>query len=138
MKMKLKSILLIDDNEADNFLHKLVIRDAACAEQVVAVNGGQEALEYLSETEEGLHPLSELIFLDINMPGMNGWEFLEEYKKMDISRTEQIVAVMLTTSPNPDDEEKARQIPEISKFVNKPLSKAILDEIITEYFGERL
>ena len=69
---------------------------------------------------------------------MNGWEFLEEYKKMDISRTEQIVAVMLTTSPNPDDEEKARQIPEISKFVNKPLSKAILDEIITEYFGERL
>jgi len=135
--MKLRSILLIDDNEADNFLHKLVIRDADCTEQVVAVNGGQEALDYLRQAEEGLHLPPDLIFLDINMPGMDGWEFLEEYKKMQVARENQIVAVMLTTSPNPDDQEKAKQIPEISRYVNKPLSQLILEEIIREFFSGR-
>jgi CheY-like chemotaxis protein len=137
MKKKLKSILLIDDNEADNFLHKLVIKEAACTDDVVALNSGQKALEYLQEAEDGLHPPPDLIFLDINMPGMDGWEFLEEYKTFMISRENQIVVVMLTTSPNPDDQEKANRIPEILKYVNKPLSQEILDEIMKEHFSER-
>ncbi len=138
MKTKLKSILLIDDNEADNFLHTLVIKEAACTDHVVAIKSGQKALEYLRETEEGLHPQPDLIFLDINMPGMDGWEFLEEYKNLINTKKSQIVVVMLTTSPNPDDQEKARQISEISKYVNKPLSQEILDEIMKEYFAGKL
>ena len=72
------------------------------------------------------------------MPGMNGWEFIEELKE----RRKEILAcskiVMLTTSPNPDDELKAKEISEIIAFKRKPLTKVIITEVITEHFPDYL
>lgn len=83
MTKKVKCILLIDDDEPTNFLHKIVISDSGRAEKVVEVQSGFEALDYLEKMEDGKYPQPDLIFLDINMPAMNGWEFLEEYDKLD-------------------------------------------------------
>src|SRR6185503_18517714 len=102
MSNVLKCIMLIDDNSDDNFYHERIIRRNNKAEKVVAMTDAAEALRFLqsrSETEPG----PELIFLDINMPGMNGLDFLAEYSKL-LNRA---VVVILTTSENPDDKTKA-------------------------------
>lgn len=133
MREKLNCILLIDDNEADNFLHKRLINKMNCAEEVLAIQSGKEALDFLnSETEK--HYTPDLIFLDINMPGMNGWEFLEKYTKLHESLQAKIIVVMLTTSLNNDDYDKAKSQPVISGFRNKPLTEEMLSEIIETYF----
>lgn len=135
MKRKLNCILLIDDHEPTNFLHKMVIEEANCTKQVVAIENGQDALDYLSSKQNGGYPQPDLIFLDINMPGMDGWEFLEHYKHLCIAQKGQVVVVMLTTSLNPDDLERAKQIREITCFRNKLLTSEMLKEILDRYFA---
>lgn len=136
MTKKLNCILLIDDDEATNFLHTLIIEELQCTEKVIAVDKAEKALEYLqAENEEGyLRP--DLILLDINMPAMDGWDFLDEYKKLDETQRAKIIIVMLTTSLNPDHEEKAKTYEEINGFRHKPLSIPMLKELLKEYFEE--
>ena len=137
MKEKLKCILLIDDDEATNFIHKFVIEKANCAEKVVTKEGGQLALDYLLSIENGKHPQPDIIFLDINMPGMNGWEFLEHYNKLEENQQAEMVVVMLTTSLDPIDKEKAEKIGEISDFKPKPLTIEMLNKTIKKHFPDK-
>jgi len=136
MKQKLNCVLLIDDDEPTNFLNNMFIEQADCAEHIKIVCGGTEALEYLSESEESENsePYPDLIFLDINMPAMDGWEFLDKYKKIKKENNGKTVIIMLTTSLNPDDIIKAYEIPEISGFENKPLTTEKVDVIVKKYF----
>ena len=136
IKKKLKRILLIDDSEADNFFHARVIRKYGCAEEIIIREGGQEALDYLRLAVDGIFPQPDLIFLDINMPGMNGWEFLEEYENLEIGQKARIVIVMLTTSLNPNDSEEAKKRGTLNKFMNKPLTEKMLEDVIKEHFKE--
>lgn len=68
------------------------------------------------------------------MPGMNGFDFLEEYKKLDAKLKSKVVIVMLTNSLNPDDQKRALASKEVSEFQNKPLSIKTLQDIIMKYF----
>lgn len=139
---KLNCVLLIDDDETNNFLNKLVIRESGVAERVEIALNGKEAIEFL--TKKGKYPDSNLevypqpalIFLDINMPVMDGWDFLEEYQKLPEDQKGQIVIVMLTTSFNPDDKVKAEQITEISDFKNKPLTIEVVKDVVRKYFPQ--
>ena len=115
MTDKLKCVLLVDDNSADNYLHKLVIEESACAEEVATCKNGEEALEYLKKTFNTIHYPS-LILLDINMPRMNGWEFLEEYRKLPRANIEPYIVFMLTTSLNPDDRHKSESDKKNKRF----------------------
>ncbi|MEQ8705921.1 MAG: response regulator [Phaeodactylibacter sp.] len=135
MNQKLSKILLIDDNEADNYLHKLVISDADVAENIVAQPDGKSALNYLEE--EGKEAPPELIFLDINMPRMNGWEFLDAYHKFPPEQKNAVVVVMLTTSVFKKDQERAERMPNFSGFLNKPLSEEDLFEVLRKNFPGR-
>ncbi|MCK5860806.1 MAG: response regulator, partial [Abyssibacter sp.] len=101
---KLNEILLVDDNEADNFLHRVVLERAGVAKAVTEKLNGQEALDYLTTADvDGRYPQPELICLDINMPIMNGWEFIEAYEQLDPKFQSGVVIMMLTTSLNPED-----------------------------------
>ena len=126
--------MLIDDNADDNFIHTRVIKKSDAAVNVIAKQTALGALEYLKskKNDKGAHP--DLIFLDINMPGMNGWEFLEEYNKLEEQLQSRAVIVMLTTSENPDDKLKAKASNITSDFRTKPLTKAMLEEILNQYF----
>jgi CheY-like chemotaxis protein len=143
MKDKLMCILFIDDDEPTNFLNKLIVDEMCCAEHVQIVHSGREALEYLTQSgayknDNNSYPRPDLIFLDINMPGMDGWEFLDHYKNLPNNQKGDVVMVMLTTSLNPDDEEAAKQYIEISGFENKPLQPEVIQKILNEFFAKQL
>jgi CheY-like chemotaxis protein len=136
MQQRLNSILLIDDDEPTNIFTRIVIEDADCTQYVHAVQGGQEALDYLSGSALSKNdPYPDLIFLDINMPAMDGWEFLDEFQKTNSENVKRPVIVMLTTSLNPDDRLKAEERTEVSFFETKPLTKEKLLKILDRYFS---
>jgi CheY-like chemotaxis protein len=125
MRNKLKTVLLIDDSDYDNLFHERVIKTS-----------GKEALDYLIENQKQSKENPDIIFLDINMPGMNGWEFLEQYQKLEESGKSKVVLIMLTSSDNPNDIAKSKEYPEITDYKIKPLSSPVLEEVIERYFRE--
>ncbi|HKC68755.1 MAG TPA: response regulator [Bacteroidia bacterium] len=141
MKKKFNCILLIEDNEFTNIFNQKLIKNLDIAEQVYVTESGKEGLDFLLnkgkfENNTVPYPCPDVIFLDINMPGMNGWEFIEEFKEKKKGTQLLSKIVMLTTSPNPDDEQKAKLISEIIAFKRKPLTKIIISEVITEHFPD--
>lgn len=138
MNKKLNCVLLIDDDEPTNFLNRMLIEETGIAHEVRVTQSAREALEYLSgrSSISGLQPpRPELIFLDINMPAMDGWEFLEQYDQLSPEQKSSIIVVMLTTSFNPEDENKARKISYISSYQNKPLTEEVINGILKAHFG---
>jgi CheY-like chemotaxis protein len=143
MKKKLSCVLLIDDDEPTNFINSIIVEEAECTEHIQIAWSGQQGLNYLAssgqfELNSVKYPRPDLIFLDINMPGMKGWEFLNRYKKINEGQEPRIVIVMLSTSLNPDDKVRAKDTDEIAAFKSKPLSKEILHELLEEYFEDHL
>jgi CheY-like chemotaxis protein len=139
-KKSLDCMLLVDDDEGHNYLTQLTIEDCAVALNVRTVWNGKEALDYVAGrgkySDAAAFPRPQLIFLDINMPVMDGWDFMEEYNALDEVHKRGIMIVMLTTSMNPDDRARARAIPQISEFKIKPLNRVSLEEVIQKYFSK--
>jgi CheY-like chemotaxis protein len=126
---KLKTVLLVDDDHSTNFFHRLVLHNANIAEQIEVSINGEQALEYLQEALIEGNPLPEFIFLDINMPVMDGWEFLRAFDRLDNTVKRHCNIVILTTSINPDDREFALKQPNVKDFRNKPLTVEMLEEL---------
>jgi CheY-like chemotaxis protein len=135
MQHKLNCIMLIDDSAADNRYHKMVLEGMNIANRVEVANDCLEAIQFLETKNQDL---PDLIFLDLNMPKMNGWEFLDTYKQLGIGTNSKPIVTILTTSENPADQKRANDIDEVKGFFVKPLSEDSLNEIIERYFSENL
>ncbi|HAV53914.1 response regulator [Aequorivita vladivostokensis] len=135
---KLKNVLLIDDSESDNFYHARKIKKMGITDNIHICYSGEEALDYLKSELEGIHPQPTLIFLDINMPGMNGWEFLEEYEQLEVSQKGEVVLTMLSNSIDERDRERAQQYKSVHGFYSKPLNEEYLANILQTYFSQYL
>ena len=132
MSKAIECIILIDDNPHDNFFHKIVIEDSGCCQRVIVFESALDALTFFTneyEAERANSSLPWVVFLDINMPLMNGFEFLEEYKKLSVASQADLLIMMLTTSSLSDEKDKAHGLG-VNKLYNKPLEQKHLDEIL--------
>lgn len=138
MKKKLNCILLVDDDDDCNFFHQRLLNKMNCTEKIHIVNNGEEALNYIISNLDSKKDNPDLIFLDINMPKMNGWEFLERYKEIGSINKGKILLIMLTTSLNPDDENKAKNYKDVKGYYEKYLDQESINEILSKYFVDYL
>jgi CheY-like chemotaxis protein len=133
----LECILLIDDDTPTNFLHTMILKRAGIDALVQTHTSAIDALAYLTSTGpyEGKKMIQPgIIFLDINMPAMNGWEFLDEYGKLPEAQKAKITIIMLTTSLNPSDRERAETYEDVVTYLHKPLILNNLQELVAQYF----
>ncbi|WP_394342345.1 response regulator [Sediminitomix flava] len=130
----MKRILLVDDREVDNYINTLICQDTGLVEIIDSCKNGKDAIDYLStKGDDDNYPKPDIIFLDINMPIMNGWEFLEAYDQLDKDKQGGKVIIMLTTSLNPDDIARAKQYTSLDEFRSKPMTKEMFIDIIEKY-----
>lgn len=126
-------ILLVDDDEVSNFINRRILETLKITKHTHSVRNGRDALAYIAEhckQSGGNGNCPDLILLDIQMPVMDGLEFLTEFFKKGADRSKRIKVVMLTSSSNPRDVEAAKKF-NISGYVNKPLTAEKFYEALT-------
>jgi len=126
---RFKKVCVIDDDELFVFVAKKQIEEVDMSEEIIDFPDGKDAFEYLQKLDESQWP--EIIFLDINMTFMNGWEFLESIKSLKLSKHLNIY--MTSSSIDPEDYKRAEADLNVKEFIAKPLSTKKLRDIINHY-----
>ncbi|WP_028978638.1 response regulator [Sporocytophaga myxococcoides] len=119
---KINCILLIDDDEISNFINETLLKRMGVASEIKVVKNGIDGLKYITiYDEKGICP--ELILLDLNMPVIDGYEFLESFDKLIFENKNNVKIVVLSSSNNPRDEERLKNEFGISNYFIKPLTE---------------
>jgi CheY-like chemotaxis protein len=126
---KFDRVLLIDDNDIDNFINERMITTNHFSSQVTVKNSGEAALKYLRENAENENFLPQIIFLDLNMPVMDGFAFLTEFETLPSKIKSNSKIVVLSSSISPEDINRASTNPLVMKYINKPLNEKYLAAI---------
>lgn len=122
-------VLLVDDNDTDNFISKRIIEITKFAEQVTVKSSGKGALDYLREHQNSIDQIPSIIFLDINMPIVDGFVFLYEFEKFNDLVKNKSKVIILSSSDNKRDIDKIVNNNHVIKFITKPLTEMALEEI---------
>ena len=131
MMKKFRSLVFIDDDHPTNVFHKIVVEKSNLCDSATFFTSPIEALQYFERLGRSVDPVfPDAIFLDINMPEIDGWQFIQRYQQMAIR--ESPVIIMLTTSVYTKDVEKAESIEIVHKLINKPLDPDHLKSLIEE------
>ena len=130
---KYPAVMLIDDNEIDNLINQKMIEAASIAENIYIHTGARSAIEFLKNVEKlekaGHELLPSIIFLDIDMPLMDGFQFLDEFEKLSETTKTTSKVVMLTSSINPQDLNRSKKHKYVAEYINKPLSQESLSRL---------
>jgi CheY-like chemotaxis protein len=122
---KYRTVMLIDDNEIDNLINQKMIEAASITENIYTHTGAKSAIEFLKNMEKldvSDKVLPDVIFLDIDMPLMDGFQFLDEFEKLSGATKGKCKIVMLTSSINPQDFNRSKKYDNVKLYLNKPLS----------------
>jgi len=133
----IRTLMLVDDEEIDNEYHTMVVESTGLVENITTALNGQQALDKI-EAAIGTDQLPELILLDINMPVMDGFEFLESFAELkEREHLSTVVIVMLTTSLLERDVERTRELSNLGGFLSKPLTAGVFRDIVTQHCKNR-
>ncbi|MDQ3050094.1 MAG: response regulator [Bacteroidota bacterium] len=126
---KFRNVLLVDDNEIDNFINERIITSSSFCENVVVRNSADGALNYLKEIAGSTDKIPDIIFLDLNMPVKDGFGFLEEFAQLSDGIKRYSKVIVLSSSISPEDINRASTNPFVYKYINKPLSEKYLEAV---------
>lgn len=129
----LESILCVDDDAISLMLYKMVITKASFTNEIVTATNGEEALNYIKTLEVSSSKSQkkelQLIFLDLNMPVMGGWEFLDSFSGVEYSEYNHIKVIILSSTVDPNDLENSKKYPMVIDFLSKPITTQMLEDL---------
>ena len=126
----LKHLILIDDDNIVVYLTKRIVADTNMVELTNVFGNGEDALNYLKENLNNPDALPEIIFLDLFMPILDGWQFLEEFNLIKSEISKPITIYVITSSVSREDYDKVKQFNTVSDYIVKPITKANFIEVI--------
>ena len=126
----LKTLTLVDDDDIFVFLTTKIIEQTNLVDLIKVFGNGLDAINFLKENKNNVDALPDIILLDLSMPIMNGWQFLEEYNKLNPTIGKKITIYICSSSISPDDITRAKTISEVSDFIIKPITKDKLIDLI--------
>ena len=133
MSQKLDFVLLIDDEEATGFLHQIMVEESGVTDRILLVDTAEKGLEKLAQLKSENPEISGLVFLDINMPVMDGWMFLDELRlNVHAYLIEGVCIYMVSASDYPKDFERIEAEPLVKGYVPKPLTSEKVIEVASK------
>jgi CheY-like chemotaxis protein len=126
-----KNILLVDDDEIFNYVNQKALQHAGVASEIDIALSGQQGLDLLNAYLMGNRALPDVIFLDLNMPVMDGFTFLEAFQRIKVPGNKRISIVIVTSSSDPSDKERAKSLG-IKTFLTKPISQQDIIRALSE------
>ncbi|MBK5286485.1 MAG: response regulator [Bacteroidia bacterium] len=129
MTKKINTVLLIDDDPMANLNNERILAKSNLVEKIYTAESALEALELLELLQIKSGQFPDLILLDINMPNLNGWDFIEHYKMLEGLKAKTKI-ILLAVNPDETDLQRANKIPEVAGFKMKPITEELIIELI--------
>jgi two-component system, chemotaxis family, chemotaxis protein CheY len=129
---KIKNVCIVDDDELFQFVMRQHFERMELVEQIHKFTDGEQALSFIKDHLDKPDELPELILLDVNMPYMDGWQFMREYVKLELPVDKPIKVYILTSSTHDTDLQKAKEFPQLAGYLVKPISKSVIKQILEE------
>lgn len=126
----LKTLTIVDDDDIFVFLTTKIIEQTNLVDLINVFGNGLDAINFLKENKNNVDALPDIILLDLSMPIMNGWQFLEKYNKLNPTIGKKITIYICSSSISPDDITRAKTISEVSDYIIKPITKDKLIDLI--------
>jgi CheY-like chemotaxis protein len=124
-----ESILLVDDEKIFNFISTKVLEGMGISDEIHTATNGNSALELINNYFSGTRSVPRLILIDLNMPVMDGFAFIEAFQRLHIANQERAVLAVLTSSSNQQDKDRAKSLG-IKHFLTKPISELEIREVL--------
>lgn len=134
-------VLLIDDDETTNFLNRRLLEEMGVAKEIMVASNGKDAIDYLTEAcvdnPDTDKKCPDLIFLDIKMPVMDGFSFLDEYQRRNLDTRNHVIIMMLTSSASFYDLERLKNYSRVKKHYSKTLTRHDVQEVLDQFFSKK-
>lgn len=127
------TICIIDDDDSYRYLFNREIRALHFVNKTLSFSDGEEAIHFFKQYHDRADEIPDVVFLDINMPIMDGWDFLQEYTKLKSSLCKPVAIYMISSSIDEADKNRAHNIKELSAYIVKPIATQELYEILASF-----
>jgi len=136
MKTNGLNICLVDDDRIYQFTARKTIETIDKVKNIIVFSNGEEAINYLEQHSIYADELPDIIFLDINMPVMDGWEFLEAFSKIGKGLKKPVTIFMVSSSVDESDIRRSKEFGTVSKYINKPVSREKFEELLQPFIAD--